>query len=94
MTYSFTAPEKDPQAALFYQMDWTAWLEPDATITSQIVTSADTDLLISEVNEENGRVTWKAAGGVHACDYLVTVAITTSDGQEDHRTVRFPVREQ
>lgn len=93
-TYTFSAPMKDPEAALDYEMDWSEWLEQGETISGVQVTSSDAALDVSNASTSDGKVLWRLTGGVASSDYFVTVQITTSSGQVDHRTVRVPVRNQ
>lgn len=93
MSYSFTAPRKDPAAVLDYEMDWgTNWLAEGETITEKAVTCEDSDITISGLSEADGIVRWRIAGGVAGSTYLVVVQITTSAGQTDQRTIWIPVR--
>lgn len=94
MTYTFSAPMKDPAAALDYEMDWSAWLEDGETISAVEITSPDGALTVTNASTANGKVLWRLAGGVANIDYTITVQITTSSEQVDHRSVRIPVRDQ
>lgn len=93
MSYSFTAPRKDPDATLDYQMDWSAFLAEGETITAQAVTGP-VGITISGVTQASGIVRWRVAGGTSGTSYQVTVQITTSAGQVDQRTVSIPVRDR
>jgi hypothetical protein len=94
MSFSFTAPPKDPQASLDYDMDWTGWLAAGETIAAQSVSSNDAVLVVTGVALTGNKVRWRLSGGVAGQNYLVTVAITTSTGQADNRTVQIRVRER
>ncbi|MFN3473582.1 MAG: hypothetical protein ACK4ZW_06000 [Blastomonas sp.] len=94
MSYSLTAPRKDPEATLNYQMDWSGYLAEGETITAQAVTCEDDDITISSVTHASGIVRWRVAGGTSGSSYLITVQITTSAGQTDQRTVQLPVRDR
>ncbi len=93
MSFTFTAPRKDPAATLDYQMDWSAVLADGETITAQTVTSI-TGITISGVSQASGIVRWRVAGGTSGTSYPITVQITTSAGQIDQRTVQLPVRDR
>lgn len=94
MSFTFTAPRKDPAATLDYEMDWSAVLADGETITAEDVTCADDDITISGVTQASGIVRWRVAGGTSGSSYQVTVEITTSAGQVDQRTVSIPVRDR
>lgn len=95
MSYSFTAPRKDPDAVLDYELDWSAnWLADGETITAQTVTCEDDDITISSVTQSGGVVRFRVAGGAAGSSYLVTCEITTSAGQTDQRTIQIPVRDR
>lgn len=97
MSYSFTAPPKDPSAVLDYDMDWSAWLAAGETIIASplpIVTSDDPDaLIVSAISVDGGKVRFRLSGGSAGADYLVSVRIVTSIAQIDERSVRVRVRE-
>ncbi len=92
MSFEFTAPPKDPSAALDYQMDWSDWLFEGETIQSAEVREESDVLTISDMEVLGGRVQWRVAGGEHRGNYVVTVRVTTSTDQVDERSIRFPVR--
>lgn len=94
MTYSFRAPQKDPDATLDYEINWSTWLADGETITAQAVTCEDDDITISSVTQSGGVVRFRVAGGTAGSSYLVTCQITTSAGQTDHRTLQIPVRDR
>lgn len=89
---TFRAQPHDPQAALDYEMDWSAWLAEGETITDQTVECAQDDVTISLVTETAGIVRWRVAGGTVGTDGVVTVGITTSAGRIDERSIRIPFR--
>lgn len=97
MSYSFTAPIKDPSAVLDYVMDWSPWLATGETIIASplpLVTSANPAMTVANISVSDGdKVRFRLSGGNAGSDYLVTVRITTSSGQVDERTIRIQVRE-
>ncbi|PXW75998.1 hypothetical protein C7451_106162 [Blastomonas natatoria] len=94
MTYSFKAPNKDPDATLDYELNWSTWLADGETITAQTVTCDNDDITISAVTQAAGVVRFRVAGGTAGSSYLVTCEVTTSAGQTDQRTMLIPVRER
>lgn len=92
MSYTFTAPLKDPAAVLDHGMDWTEELDDGETITGQpTVTALPAGLTIAAVNAANGIVSWRVSGGTLGKDYIVTVGITTSAGRVLELSVRYRV---
>lgn len=94
MSYSFTAPRKDPSAVLDYEMDWSAWLAEGETITEHDVTCSDNAVTVSDISEADGVVRWRLAGGDAGASHIVTCEITTSADQIDQRSVLVQVRER
>jgi hypothetical protein len=95
MSQPFSAPPKDPSAVLTHAMDWTAWLDAGETITAETVTSsAPAVLVIDQVAEAGGVISWRVAGGLARVTYIVTVSVTTSAGRIDQRSVAYRVRER
>ncbi len=95
MTYSFTAPPKDPQAIRTYSLDWSLWLAEDETITGHEVTASDGVTVSADRIETGGKIiSWTLEGGTPNSAALITVQIDTSAGQRDERTIRVPVKER
>lgn len=92
MSYTFTAPPKDPQAVLPYSMDWSQWLSPGETLSTWAAVSSGDALVISGVSEAAGVVSWTATGGTAGTDYTVAVTITTNLARTDTRRVLVKVR--
>jgi len=84
MSYTFTAPPKDPQATLRHGINWADWLQNGETITAQSIT-ATVGITVDQVTQATG-------GGTAGADYVVTCQITTSQGRIDERSVRYRVR--
>jgi hypothetical protein len=95
VAYSFTAPLKDPQAILDYEMDWTAWLGAGELLVQPAQVAAPDGVTITFERIEEGKfVRWRMGGGVAGDDPLVTITIDTNTGQRDERTIRVPVRDR
>lgn len=77
MSYTFTAPLKDPAAVLDHGMDWTDELDEGETIAGQpSVVPCRAGLTIAEVNAANG---------------VATCRITTSAGRVLELSVRYRI---
>ena len=95
MSTTFQAPPKDPAAILIHAMDWTAWLETAETISAQTATSSvPAELVIDQVAQATGVVTWRVQGGTAGKKYTVTIQITTSSGRRDERSVVYRVTQR
>lgn len=95
MSTTYSAPVKDPSAVLTHSMDWTAWLDAGETIATETATSSvPAELVVDQVSEADGIVSWRVAGGTSRQNYFVTVAITTSAGRLDQRSVNYRIRER
>jgi len=88
--------QKDTEAQLFYTFDWVDWL-PDgdslATVNYTITARAnDPDPLERESQGINGTKTFvELSNGQEGKTYIVTCAITTSQGLIDRRNFRVKV---
>lgn len=93
MSTPFAAPTKDPAAILVHEMDWSAnWLRPGEAITSQSVTSsAPSELVVDQVGQVAGVISWRVQGGTVGRRYTVNCQITTSAGRRDERSVIYRV---
>jgi methylglyoxal synthase len=91
MSYTFTAPPKDPQATLRHGINWGDWLQDGETITAQSMT-APTGITADQVTQATGVVSYRISGGTAGTDYVVTCQITTSQGRIDERSVLYRVR--
>lgn len=80
----------DPDAVLDFVFDFSAWLGPSETITSQTVT-ADTGVTVGAVTQSAGVVTVWLSGGVLGSTVRVTCHIVTDQGREDDRSFRVNV---
>lgn len=92
MSYTFTAPLKDPASVLDHGMDWSDELDDGETITGQpSVVPAPAGLTIGNISQANGIVSWRVSGGTLGQSYVVTVRITTSIGRVLELSVRYRV---
>ena len=91
MSYTFTAPPKDPQATLRHGINWADWLQDGETITAQSMT-APTGITVDQVTQATGVISYRIVGGTAGTDYVVTCQITTSQGRVDERSVLYRVR--
>ena len=92
--YSFTAPFKDPNSVEVHGMDWSDWLQEGDGISTQEVFADSDALIIDQVSEAAGVVSWRVQGGLDDGDYIVTCRITTNSGLLDDRSIRVPVRQR
>lgn len=85
---------QDPDSVLDWTIDWSEWLETAETIVDADWTgSAAADITLgSDIFGSKTATVW-VSGLIsgHAAD--ATVHITTSDGREDDRTIRFTAKE-
>lgn len=91
--------DKDVEAQLTYTFDWSEWLESGDTIASTTYTVAarrndPTPLVIenSGVVSNDTKTYVELSGGQVDKVYIVTCAITTSNGYTDRRNFRVEVK--
>jgi len=85
--------DKDDEALLDYEWDWTDWLGTD-TIADAQVAVASGSIVIEDVSFANGKVTaWISGGTVHEPS-VATCTITTAEGRVDERSARFVIKER
>lgn len=87
---------KDTEAQLVYTFDWVEWLPTgDALSTVNYSISAranDPDPLVKVAQGITGTKTWiELSNGQEGKTYVVTAAITTTDGLIDRRNFRVKV---
>jgi hypothetical protein len=90
--FSFAAPIKDPDAIERHGMDWSAWLQEGDGIATFSVTADGAGLVIDEVAQSAGIVSWRLQDGMIGRNYIVTCRITTVSGLADERSVLYRVR--
>ena len=82
--------EKDPEAVLDYQVDWSDWLGTDTiaastwTVPSGITKDSDTNTTTT--------ATFWLSGGTAGENYKLVNHIVTVGGREDDRTITVQVR--
>lgn len=84
---------KDADAVLDWQVDWSAWLVEDETITASSWTVPDGIEEDSTSNDTTTATIW-LSGGTAGTTYTVTNHITTSDGRQDDRSLKIRVTER
>lgn len=84
--------EKDPDASLDYEFDWSAWLGED-NISSAVVQVSD-GLTLGSNSSTNTKVTVWLSGGSKGKTYTVTCRILTTGGRTDDRSFRVKVMER
>ena len=85
--------DKDPDAILDYQFDWSAWLASGETISSYVVT-VDSDLTKDSDSNTTTAVTVWLSGGTVGNIYNVACKIVTSANRTDERTMSVEVKER
>lgn len=86
---------KDPDAALDYGFDWSAWLQTGETITNSAWSVDDDSLTIdSDTHDDTSTTVWLSGGTVRSYPYTVTNRITTSAGRIDDRSFQVYVAER
>lgn len=85
--------DKDPNALLDYQWDWSDWLADGETITSAVIDVPD-DLTLDHQDDAATTVTAWLEGGTDGEGYQVTCSIVTSAGREDDRSIYLRCRER
>lgn len=85
--------EKDPDAVLDYQWDWSNWLAEGDTISSYDI-DEDTGITVDSSSNDDDSVTVWLSGGTAGENYTVRCEIVTSDGRTDERSILIRVRER
>jgi hypothetical protein len=93
MSFTFTAPPKDPQATLRHSISWASWLQDGEAITAQSMTAPD-GITVDQVTQADGVVSYRISGGIDRKDYVVACRVETSQGRIDERSVLYRVRER
>ena len=81
--------EKDPDAVLDYQMDWSTWLDTDTISTS--TWDVPTGLTEDSETETTTTTTVWISGGTAGTTYTVTNEIVTAAGRTDSRSILIKV---
>jgi len=80
--------EKDPQANLDYQVDWSDWLGSTDTISTSTWTVPDGIVEESDSNTTTTATIW-VSGGTLGETYDLVNHIVTTEGREDDRTIHL-----
>ena len=88
--------DKDPDAILDYEFDWSKELRDGDTLAEATVTASAGLTVATDppVTWTTTAVTYWLSGGVVGQSYPVTCHIVTTAGREDDRTVTVTVRER
>ena len=78
---------KDPDAVLDYEFDWSAWLTGGETISSHTITVTGVTL-DSSTTSTSSVVAW-VSGGVLGEMVKIECEIVTSAGRTDERTIQL-----
>ncbi len=79
---------KDPDARLDYAVDWSAWLNSGATITTSVwVLPAGITEVSSGLQNSATKAVVTVSGGTIGNRYALVNRINTSDGLTDDRTI-------
>lgn len=87
---------KDPQAQLTYTFDWSNWLETGDGLSTVSYSAAarrnDPTPIVIESSGISGNTTYvELSGGQADKTYIITCAVTTTDGLTDRRNFRVLV---
>lgn len=85
--------DKDPQAVLPWEFDWSDWLEVGETISSATVTVATGLTLQSQSNTSTVVTVW-LSGGTLGATYTVACRVTTSLAKVDERTLAVRITDR
>lgn len=89
---TFIADPKDPQDILFHDQVVRAWLKEGETIAEVEVLSNKPELVVDQVVDADGVVSYRVSGGVAGQVYLVSCRVLTSTGRRARRSVRYTVK--
>ena len=85
--------DKDPNAVLDYQWDWSTWLATGETITDAVITMPTGLTKDSQVDADTTVTAW-ISGGTAGTGYQVLCHIETSEGREDDRSIYLRCKER
>lgn len=85
-------PDKDPDAVLDYELNWSAWLNGDSIATS----TWDVPSGLTKVSDSFTSTATKIwlSGGSYGQTYAIRNRITTAAGRTDDRTVSLRIRQK
>lgn len=85
----------DPDAILNYAFDWTSWLATDATISTSTWDGPDGMTLTASVDGANSIVKVEVTDSSLVGQRVELVNhVTSSDGQEDDRTLKLYITQR
>ena len=88
--------DKDPDAVLDYNIDWTDWLNADAVYPDTIATSVwSTESADISIDSDSATLTSTkvvVSGGIRNTRYTLVNRITTANGYQDDRSIFLRVR--
>lgn len=89
-----TTFQKDPEAVLDYEFDWSDWLEDGETLSSRTVTVTSGLTKESDAITGGNAVTVWLSGGTAGSSYTVECKVTTSASRTDERSFTIRCRER
>lgn len=89
---SSTRFNKDPQAILDYQIDWSAWLVDDTIATS--TWTVPTGITNTTSSNTTTTATIWLSGGTVGSQYKVVNTIVTAGGRTEERTLKIVVMQR
>lgn len=85
--------DKDPNAVLDYQWDWSDWLAASETISSASLI-VDTGITLDSQDDTDTTVTAWLSGGTAGDGYRVVCRITTNQARIEDRSIYLICRER
>lgn len=82
--------EKDSDAVLDYEFNWTDWLSPSESISSYVIT-ASPGITVDSDTDDGSKVTVWLSGGTAGQPYTVACRVTTNQARTDERTMTIRV---
>lgn len=90
--------DKDPNAILDYEWDWSAWLAAhtpaDTIVAADVLVSGCTLVTPAQITSGGQRVRAWLSGGTVGAPASATCRITTSAGRVDDRTLYLTIKER
>ena len=88
--------DKDPDAVLDYEFDWSAWLTDGDTLATATITAPNglTVAAAPPVTVTSTKVMYWLSGGVVGQSYAVTCHVVTAVGREEDRTATVTIRDK
>lgn len=86
--------DKDPQAVLDWQFNWSNWLSAGESITGTPVVTVDSGLTKDSQSNTGNTVTVWLSGGTLGTLYKVACRVTTNQGRTDERTIGIRITDR